>query len=139
MTVTTTTTAEPEDDAEALTATDLMIVAALAVGRTWNEAAAAAGTSRATIARRLRVPEVRRALDTERQRVAAEVSDRLCGVMPAVVARLHHIATESESERETINASRVLLAEARAWRDHRWLTERLEAVEDALARQRGVS
>lgn len=111
---------------------DAVIVAAIASGRTWDQAADAAGCSRSVVARRLAVPEIRAAVETERQRLAAQVADALTASVPAAVDRLQRIASTG-TDRDAVNAARVLLGESRQWRDHRWVLDRLEAVEDALA------
>jgi len=116
-------------------ARDAVLIAALATGATWAQAGTAAGCSARTVGRRLADPTMRAALGAERQRLAEQVADALTGAVTATVTRLAAI-TEQGADRDAVGAARVLLAEARAWRETAWVTQRLDAVEDELTRRR---
>ena len=113
---------------------DALIVAAIATGSSQEEAATLVGCSRRTVVRRLADPQVQANLQEERTRLGAEIADLLTGSLRAVVIRLRAISSTG-SDRDAINAGRVLIGEGRAWRDHAWTDARLDAIEDQLRDQ----
>lgn len=136
---------EPEDDPGpevGVDDRDRKIVAALAVGMTWEQAATEAGCSKSTVKRRLRRAAVRELLEEERERSAAQVTDVLTRVLPRAVYRLADIVAPGHKptpgDRDAIAAAKVLLAEGRAWRDHKYVVDQLADAEARL-RAREVS
>ena len=111
-----------------------VLVAALATGASHKRAAELAGVSVRTVARRLQDPDIRAALDTERTRLAAEVADAITGSLRGAVARLRAVSLQG-TDRDAVQAARVLLIEGRAWREALWVDQRLDALEDTLREQ----
>lgn len=118
-----------------LTDRDVVIIAAIATGATQRMAAEIAGCSERTVRKRLATPEVKRSLEVERQRLAEEVADALTGALPCAVRRLVCISSAG-ADRDAMGAARVLLTEARAWRDAVYVSERLVELEAALLDRR---
>ncbi|MEP9381123.1 Lrp/AsnC family transcriptional regulator [Nocardioides sp. KR10-350] len=117
---------------------DRKIIAARAAGLTLENTAEAAGCSKSTVLRRLRKPGVDRAVAEEREAQVAQVVDVLTKVLPAAVSRLARILSSSAtSDHDAVAAARIVLAEGRAWRDHKWTEDRLAEAE-ALIRERGL-
>ena len=107
------------------------LVAALAEGRTFAEAATAAGMSERTARRRwtdsaLRLPEQ---VDTARAEMFTATTAALgAGAMEAVTG-LRTLAATSTSDAVRVRAYGLLLSEARTHRDLHDLERRMEALE----------
>lgn len=107
-----------------------IVIAAVATGRTYPQAAELAGVSERTVRRLLDAPGVREQVAAERVRLAQEVADALTGLVPAALDRLRRI-TDVGTDRDAVNAARVIVTEARAWRDAPWAAARLRPFDDA--------
>lgn len=109
---------------------DDLIAAALACGRTWKEAAAAAGVSESTVGRRMADPGFRRAVADLR----AAVIDRTFGLLSEAladgVAGLHLAATDGESEGVRLRACVAILELTLRYREQCDLAERVRRLEE---------
>jgi hypothetical protein len=112
---------------------DVVIVAGLASGSTHAEAGDAAGCSERTVRRRLADESVRAALAAERERVGQQIADMLSGRAAAAVDRLARVVTEG-SDRDAVQACRIVLDMMTRHRDAVYVLDRLAALEDATAR-----
>ena len=110
-----------------------IVISALVSGMTERAAAEVAGCSTRTV-RRIKADHLAE-IGLARRQVAERIADALAHRTEEVIDRLHLIGTIG-TDRDAVSAARVLLAEARAWRDVAWVVERLEAVEDELAARR---
>jgi hypothetical protein len=79
-------------------ARDELIVAALATGSTYDEAARKAGVSRATVARRMSEWEFRAHVAEERERIVERVRGVLASSAPAAADVLVELAASGASE-----------------------------------------
>lgn len=70
-----------------------------------------------------------------RREVCERIADALAHRTEQTVERPSSIATTGTG-RDAVGAARMLLSEARAWRDSAYVTERLETIEDELAQRR---
>ena len=114
---------------------DRRIVAAVASGARQADVAALAKCSTRTVRRTLTRPEVMTALRTEREAQTAAVVDLLRVQTRGSVTRLERIVREG-ADRDAVAAARVILAEARAFREQAEVVERLAVVEAALDARR---
>src|SRR4051794_34740576 len=77
---------------------DDLIAVALAAGRMWAEAAAAANVSRATVARRMAVPAFRARVSALRSEIISRATGLLAAALADAAATLHLLMTDAESE-----------------------------------------
>jgi hypothetical protein len=88
---------------------DDVVVAALASGSTYDEAAKTAGLSRSTVARRMQEWEFRARVIEERERVVETVRGKLASTAPAAVEVIASLTTSAKSEAVRLSAaSRIL-------------------------------
>lgn len=114
-----------------LTDRDRRIVAAVASGVRQADVARIARCSTRTVRRTLARPEVDAALRSEREAQTAATVDLLRTQTRGSVERLERVINHG-TDRDAVAAARVLLSEARAFREQHEVTERLTAVETAL-------
>jgi hypothetical protein len=88
---------------------DDVVVAALASGLTYDEAAKAAGLSRSTIARRMQEWEFRARVIEERERVVETVRGKLASTSPAAVEVIASLAASADSEAVRLSAAGRIL------------------------------
>lgn len=88
---------------------DELVVIALAGGSTYAEAAAVAGVSKATVARRMSEPDFRRQVAEARKQIIDRVRGSLTEAAPKVADGLVVLATEAMSESVRLRASTRLL------------------------------
>ena len=121
-----------------LTDRDHRIVAAVATGMRQADVADLAGCSTRTVRRRLAAPAVAEALAVERAQRSQVITDLLREQSRGAVDRLHRIIRDG-TDRDAVNAARVLLAECRQHREQAEVVTRLGDVEARLdARQTGA-
>ena len=88
---------------------DELVVAALASGSSYDEAAKAAGLSRSTVARRMREWDFRARVIEERERVVETVRGKLASTAPAAAEVIASLAASADSETVRLSAaSRIL-------------------------------
>jgi hypothetical protein len=88
---------------------DGVLVAALVSGLSYVEAGDIAGCSKSTVARRMRKPEFRGAVEEGRREFAGMLSGRLLQAQPAAVTVLADLMATATSEGDRIRAARALL------------------------------
>lgn len=88
---------------------DELIVASLASGATYMQAAKASGVSKATVARRMTEPAFRVRVWEQRERVIDQVRGSLTAAAPAAAVELERLATEAASESIKLRACLSLL------------------------------
>ena len=115
---------------------DLVIVASVVTGSTYGDAALLAGVSESTVDRLMRRPEVKAAADTARLRRAQQIADLLDSRLDAAVDALADAMTTGDTTASRVTAARTLLEQARRWRDHSDLADRVYEIERQL-RERG--
>lgn len=111
---------------------DRILVAALAAGATQDEAGALIGRSGRTVRRRLADdPDLRAAVQAERDAHACRIADLLVAQAAQAVASLSRIITDG-ADRDVVGACRVMLSEARQHREAAYVADRLAHVETLL-------
>ena len=109
------------------------LIAALLAGSTWEQAATAAGCSRATVSRRLAEPAFRARLEEARAEHLQLVSDRLAHACTSAVETLEGIMADPAAPPSArVSAARSTLDLAGRYREMVEVEERLQALE-ALA------
>ena len=88
---------------------DELVVAALANGSTYDEAAKEAGLSRSTVARRMQEWEFRARVTEERERVVETVRGKLSATAPAAVEVIATLGASAESETVRLSAATRIL------------------------------
>lgn len=122
----------PDGTATGRSSADAWITAALIAGGTWDEAAALAGVSRRTVARRVADRGFRAQLDQLRRDALARAADNLAGSVLLAVETLRGLLGEDQTAPIRLGAGRVLLSEAARYQEATSVAARLEAVEGAL-------
>jgi hypothetical protein len=88
---------------------DELIIATLVGGATYSEAAATAGVSKATVARRMADVEFRVKVAEGRHEVAEALRGRLVEAASDAVTTIHDLSTSASSESVRLSASRAVL------------------------------
>lgn len=88
---------------------DALIVAALATGSSYSEAAEHADVSRSTVARRMRDPEFRGLVEQERGLVIERTRSLLADAAPAAAGTLIGLADTANSETVRLGAARSVV------------------------------
>ena len=113
---------------------DERIIIELASGASWDRAAAACGCSESTIARRLRDPKFRAALDDARRRLFEAAFSRVVAAGQAAASTLISLLSRDTPPAVRLGASRTLLEASCKFRETHELEERLRALEDRLGK-----
>lgn len=113
--------------------TDPALVAALAAGATYAEAAARAGVSERTARRRMDDPAFRAALDDARAEVVSRAVDRLSATATDAVDTLAALLDPGVPPPTRLGAARAVLELGSRLREEHDLAARLGALEEALA------
>jgi DNA-binding MurR/RpiR family transcriptional regulator len=117
-----------------------MLLAALAAGSTWSEAATQAGVSPSTVGRRLRDPAFRAELERVRTELIELAADRLAALALRAVDGLAAVLDDPEARAaDRVAAARVLLDQTLRLTGEARLRARLEALESAVNRNRRSS
>ncbi len=98
-------------------AVDDALVAALAAGRTYDDAASAAGCSARTVDRRMTDPMFRRRVQELRAAMFTRTSALLVDAAVEAVAQLRHLMRSADSDPARVSAARALVTLAPVWRD----------------------
>ncbi len=88
---------------------DAVLIAALASGRSYQEAAEAAGCSKSTVARRMATDGFRADVSAAREEYIEMLRGRLLQAQPTAVSVLAEIMTRARSDADRILAARALL------------------------------
>lgn len=131
-----TTSGDDADEIGGLSPRDLIIVASVVTGSTYGDAALLAGVSESTVDRLMRRPEVRAAADAARHRRAVQIADMLDQRTDAAIDALTAAMESGDTTASRVTAARTVLEQARRYRDHADLADRLYEVERVL-RERG--
>ncbi len=111
---------------------DEPLVAALGRGMSYTEAAAAAGCSRGTVARRMAEPEFRSRVVERRQEAAEESASLIEGVSVRAAERLSALV-DADNEFVALKAALAVLDRAEQYRQARATGDRLEKLEGLVA------
>ncbi len=98
-------------------AVDDALVAALAAGRTYDDAACAAGCSARTVDRRMTDPMFRRRVQELRAAMFTRTAALLVDAAVEAVAQLRHLMRSADSDPARVSAARALVTLAPVWRD----------------------
>ncbi len=98
-------------------AVDDALVTALAAGRTYDDAATAAGCSPSTVDRRMTDPAFRRRVQELRAAVFARVAARLVDGAAEAVDQLRLLMRTADSDASKVSAARAILSIAPVWHD----------------------
>jgi len=110
-------TAVTTNDTNGGTPSDDLVIAAVASGASFTEAASAAGVSRSTVARRMREVEFRARVTEARSEVVGMVKGQLLGAAPAAIRTLAEVgASASAPPAARVSAARAVLEMAFARR-----------------------
>ena len=115
---------------------DAKLIAELAGGASWQRAATTCGCSESTIARRLRDPKFRAALDEARRRLFDGAFSRVAAAGQAAAGTLISLLSRDTPPAVRLGASRTLLETSCKFRETHELEERLKVLEDRLATQK---
>src|SRR5262245_62060180 len=119
-----------------LSARDRTILSAVVNGRTYSEAARLAECSESTVDRVMARPEVQAAADAARWRRSAQIADTLDRMLPHALSALGGLIIDAETEVVRLRAALGTLDQARRWRDHADLAERVWQLEQDLRADR---
>ena len=95
---------------------DETIVAHLAAGATYGEAAVRAGCSKRTVERRMTDPAFRDRVAEARRDALAQTAARLAAVATAAVDALAHLMLSADADAARVSAARAILTLALPWR-----------------------
>ncbi len=98
-------------------AVDDTLVAALAAGRTYDDAASAAGCSARTVDRRMTDPGFRRRVQELRAATFTRTAALLVDGAAEAVAQLRDLMRTADSDAARVSAARAVLTLAPTWRD----------------------
>lgn len=115
---------------------DSVLIAAMAAGATFEGAAAQAGVSARTVSRRMEQPAFKAKVDEAR----ADLITRAVGVLAdssSEAAQTLRALLASDRPTVRLSAARAILEMAVKVREHAELAERMTAVEQAIAAQKG--
>ena len=115
---------------------DEKLIIELASGSSWERAAAACGCSQRTIARRLKDPKFRAALDDARRQLFENAFGRVTAAGQAAASTLISLLSRETPPAVRLGASRTLLETSCKFRETHDLEERLKVLEDRLATQK---
>ena len=113
---------------------DDIAAAALATGKTWDEAAAAAGCSRSTIARLERNPEFRKRVSDIRARIVDQAVSVLVTSLADAFAQIALISSDGDKEENRLRASGMIAELLLRFRREGDLEERMRRIEEASAK-----
>ena len=113
---------------------DTKLIAELAAGASWERAANACGCSESTIARRLRDPKFRTALDEARRRLFDGAFSRVAAAGQAAAGTLISLLSRDTPPAVRLGASRTLLETSCKFREAHELEERLRALEERMGK-----
>jgi hypothetical protein len=113
---------------------DEKLIIELASGSSWERTAAACGCSERTIARRLKDPKFRAALDDARRRLFEAAFSRVVAAGQAAASTLISLLSRETPPAVRLGASRTLLESSCRFRETHELEERLRALEDRLGK-----
>ena len=113
---------------------DAKLIGELAGGASWERAATACGCSERTIARRLKDPKFRAALDEARRRLFDAAFSRVAAAGQAAAGTLISLLSRDTPPAVRLGASRTLLETSCKFRETHELEERLRALEDRLGK-----
>ena len=113
---------------------DEKLIAELAGGASWERAAAACGCSERTIARRLKDPKFRAALDDARRRLFEAAFSRVVAAGQAAAGTLISLMGREVPHSTRLGAARTLLEVSCRFRESHELEGRLRALEDRLGK-----
>jgi hypothetical protein len=113
---------------------DEKLIIELASGASWERAAAACGCSERTIARRLKDPKFRAALDDARRRLFEAAFSRVVAAGQAAAGTLISLLGREVPHSTRLGAARTLLEASCKFREQHELEERLHALEERLGK-----
>jgi len=116
---------------------DDAIAVALAAGQTQAGAAAAAGVSERTVARRVTDPAFRQLVSRLRGEMVGQAIGVLVAGMFGSAVVLRHLMLNAESETVRLGAARSVLELALRAREATELEERVQALEEGAAKREG--
>src|SRR3954464_8575927 len=114
---------------------DVVLVAALAGGATYEDAAKQAGVSERTVRRRLDDPAFKRQVDEARAEILSQATARLTGAALDAVEALRGLLG-SELDFARLGAARAILEVGAKYREQLDLAERVAALEERLGSQK---
>lgn len=117
------------------TGSDELLVSALAVGKTRDEAALAANVSPTTVSRRLANPEFKQRIQRIRGELIAAALGKVSDSMSAAADTLRSLLT-AESESIRLGAARAILDAAVKLREAANIEERLASLEEDASKAR---
>jgi hypothetical protein len=88
---------------------DELVVAALATGATYAEAAASSGVSKSTVRRRMAEPDFRARVYEERRELVDSMRARLLQAAPSAIESLASLAVSAESDAVRVRAAREIV------------------------------
>jgi hypothetical protein len=113
---------------------DAVLIAQLAGGATHEHAAAAAGCSKTTVARRLRDPRFRAAIDASREQLFEAAFGRIVSAAQAASGTLIALLAREAPYATRLGAARTILEASVKFREEHDVEERLKALEERLGK-----
>jgi len=117
---------------------ETLLIARLAAGATFTEAAKAAGVDERTVRRRWAEPEFRREVSAVRGELISSAVGRLSRHATKAVDVLAELMESAESETVRLSAARAVLTQVQELRSHTELEDRIAALEAAQPLRRVV-